>query len=148
MEEACTLAAQTLADYDLDLPFVLFYLFDASGQEARLIASTGLQSGTPAAPALVHLELPHPQGWPLLEVTRTGQVRLIDDLQGRFGHFSCGPYPDSLKEAMALPIIPAGCAQAVGILVAGVSSRSPLNETRSEERRVGKEGRSGWSRYR
>ena len=129
MEEACTLAAQTLADYELDLPFVLFYLFDASGQEARLIASTGLQSGSPAAPALVNLELPHPQGWPLLEVTRTGQVRLIDDLQGRFGHFLCGPYPESLKEAMALPIIPAGCAQAVGLLVAGVSSRLPLNET-------------------
>ena len=40
IEEACTLAAQTLSDYPLDIPFVLFYLFDAQSKEARLIASS------------------------------------------------------------------------------------------------------------
>src|SRR5467141_327099 len=34
-EEACTLAAQTLGESELDLPFVLFYLFDAFHKEAR-----------------------------------------------------------------------------------------------------------------
>jgi hypothetical protein len=41
IEEAFTLAAQTLSDYALDLPFVLFYRLDAEGREARLIAHTG-----------------------------------------------------------------------------------------------------------
>jgi len=128
MEEACTLAAQTLAEYELDLPFVLFYLFDTLRKEARLIASAGLQHGTVASPALVNLEIPQQRGWPLIEVMHTGQARHVDDLEGRFGHLSCGPYPESVKEAMALPIIPPGCEQPVGILVAGVSSRLQLNE--------------------
>src|SRR3989449_4575163 len=128
MEEACTLAAQTLAEYELDLPFVLFYLFDTLRKEARLIASAGLQHGTVASPALVNLEIPQQRGWPLIEVTHSGQARHVDDLEGRFVHLSCGPYPESVKEAMAFPIIPPGCEQPVGILVAGVSSRLQLNE--------------------
>src|SRR5207245_4716615 len=101
-------------------------------RQARLIASAGLQHGTVASPALVNLEIPQQRGWPLIEVTHSGQARHVDDLEGRFGHLSCGHYPDSVKEAMALQITPSGCEQSVGILVAGVGSR-----LRSEERRVG-----------
>jgi signal transduction histidine kinase len=128
IEEACTLAAQTLADYELDLPFVLFYLFDARGTEARLTASTGLQPGTIASPAMLHLDSPQRQSWPLSEVARSGQAVYVDDLEARFGRLSCGPYPESVQEAVALPIIPPGCEQPAGILLAGVSSRLPLNE--------------------
>jgi signal transduction histidine kinase len=49
-------------------------------------------------------------------------------LENRFGPLSCGEYPESIKEALALPIIPPGCAQPLVVLVAGVSSRLPLNE--------------------
>src|SRR3979411_424445 len=55
IEEACTLAAQTLSECQLDLPFVLFYLFDDRTQEARLIASTGLPQGSGAMAAVVDL---------------------------------------------------------------------------------------------
>src|SRR5260370_40543077 len=129
MEEACRLAAQTLGEYQLDLPFVLFYLFDTFRKEARLIASTGLQPGSKASPALANLEIPQPQAWPLYEATVPPQAQHVVDLENRFGPLSCGPYPESVKEAIALPIIPPGCAQAVGVLIAGVSSRLPLNET-------------------
>src|SRR5712671_4942007 len=57
MEEACTLAAQTLAEYELDLPFVLFYLFDDLRKQARLIASVKLERGAFASPPLVNLEM-------------------------------------------------------------------------------------------
>jgi hypothetical protein len=43
MAEACSLAAQALSEYDLDLPFALFYLIDDAGKQARLIADAGLQ---------------------------------------------------------------------------------------------------------
>ena len=129
MEEACTLAAQTLGESELDLPFVLFYLFDAFHKEARLIASAGLQPGSNASPERVDLETPQPPGWPLNEVTLSTQALHVADLENRFGPLLCGPYPESVKEAIALPIIPPGCAQAVGVLIAGVSSRLPLNET-------------------
>src|SRR3982074_2276106 len=45
IEEACALSAQTLSAYQLDLPFALFYSFDARGREARLIAGTGWPRG-------------------------------------------------------------------------------------------------------
>ncbi len=128
MEEACTLAAQTLADCELDLPFVLFYVFDTLQKQARLIASAGLQHGTFASSPLMNLDMPEQQGWPLIEVVASRQARHVDDLERRFGPLSCGPYPESVQEAMALPIIPPGCEQPVGILIAGVSSRLPLND--------------------
>jgi hypothetical protein len=129
MEEACTLAAQTLGEAELDLPFVLFYLFDAFHKEARVIASAGLQPGSNVSPERVNLETPQPPAWPLNEVTLSTQALHVADLENRFDPLLCGPYPESVKEAMALPIIPPGCAQAVGVLIAGVSSRLPLNET-------------------
>src|SRR5258708_6192817 len=128
-EEACALAAQTLSDYQLDLPFVLFYLLDASGKEARLIASTGLPQGSAASAALLDLAALQKSGWPLAEVARSRQPQHVDDLEKRFGHLSCGEYPESQKEALALPITPPGCERPVVILVAGVSSRLALNET-------------------
>ena len=109
VEEACTMAAQTLSHYPLDLPFVLFYLLDSSRKEARLIASAGLPQGSVASPELVHLGLSKSNGWPLVEVARSAQAQRIDDIETRFGHLSCGEYPESQKEALALPITPPGC---------------------------------------
>ncbi len=129
MEEACTLAAQTLEEYELDLPFVLFYLFDAAGKEARLTASTGLEAGTVASPAIIDLVAPQQHAWRLLEVARSRQARHFNDLEKRFAHLSAGPYPESVKEALALPIIPPGSGQPAGVLIAGVSTRLSLNES-------------------
>ena len=47
--EALALAAQTLAQYDLDLPFTLFYAVEPCGDEARLIGATGLDNDTAAS---------------------------------------------------------------------------------------------------
>jgi signal transduction histidine kinase len=134
MEEACTLAAQTLAEYELDLPFVLFYLFDEAGEEARLTASTGLQAGAAASPAVVDLKALQQHAWQLSEVAGSRRTRYFNDLEKRFGPLVAGPYPESVKEAVALPIIlsgsgPLGRGQAVGVLIAGVSARLPLNES-------------------
>src|SRR6266404_2814089 len=129
IEQACTLAAQTLSEYQLDLPFVLFYLFDDQAKEARLVASTGLPQESIAMEDVVDLGLPQPLTWPLSDVARDGRVQLVDNLEIRFGQLSCGEYPEPLKQALALPITPPGCERPVGILVAGVSSRLALNET-------------------
>src|SRR6195256_1943694 len=129
IDEACTLAAQTLSEYQLDLPFVLFYLFDDGAKEARLVASTGLPQESIAMAAVVDLGASEPSAWPLSEVARNGPAQLVDDLETRFGRLSCGEYPESVKQALVLPIRPPGCERPVGILVAGVSSRLALNET-------------------
>ena len=61
-DDVCTLAAQTLSDYRLDLPFALFYLFEDESEQARLIASTGLPDGSAASPLLVSLVTPQKFG--------------------------------------------------------------------------------------
>jgi signal transduction histidine kinase len=127
--EACAIAVQALADCTSDLPFVLFYLFDSDRKHARLVAKTGLPDQHPASPSSLSLEASQPQDWPLLDVARGGQARQLDDLQQRFGHLACGPYPESVKAAMVLPIQPPGCEQVVGVLIAGISSRLPLNDS-------------------
>jgi signal transduction histidine kinase len=126
--EACTLAALTLSEYHLDLPFVFFYLLDAQGKEARLVASAGLPQGSVASPAVVDLAVPQ-SAWPWAEIARSGHTKHINDMETRFGRLSCGEYPESLKEALALPITPPGCERPVAVLLAGVSSRLALTDT-------------------
>src|SRR5271163_1961110 len=128
-EEVCTLAARTLSDYRLDLPFALFYLFGDESEEARLIASTGVPDASIASPALVSLVSDEKSSWPLADAARSGHAQHVNDLEARFGHFSCGEYPESQKEALVLPLMPPGCKRPVGVLVAGISPRLELGET-------------------
>jgi signal transduction histidine kinase len=128
-EEVCTLAALTLSEYQRSLPFVLFYLFDDQAKEARLVARTGLPPGIVATAAVVDLVAPAQITWPLAEVLRSGSAQHVDDLEPRLGKLACGEYTEPVKEALALPITPPGCERPIAVLVAGVSSRLPLNET-------------------
>src|SRR5271168_4547994 len=74
MEQACTLASQTLLDCQRDVPFVLFYLFGDKSEEARLIASTGLPDASTASPALVSLVTDEKSSWPLADAARSGHA--------------------------------------------------------------------------
>jgi signal transduction histidine kinase len=127
-EEAFAVAAQTFSEFDLDIPFAMFYLLNPEGTLAQLGARTGL---LPEAVAIASLDMSVRQGstWPLPEVVRSNQAQEVADLAGRFGSFLCGPYPEPPTKALALPIMPPGCERPLAILVAGVSSRLPLNES-------------------
>src|SRR6267142_3028187 len=129
LEDAFTLAAQTLSESALDLPFLLFYRLDAAGKEARLVARAGLPPGTEASPEVVNLEGSQEAAWPLAEVARSREPRQADDLGRRLRSLSCDPYPEPPKTALVLPLIPPGYERPAGILVAGVSARLPLNES-------------------
>jgi hypothetical protein len=47
VEEAARILSQTFESSTLDLPFVLLYLVDADGHEARLVENTGVPTGAP-----------------------------------------------------------------------------------------------------
>jgi signal transduction histidine kinase len=128
-EEVCTMAAQTLSDYRLDLPFALFYLFEDKSEQARLIASASLPDGSAASPLFVSLVTAEGSTWPLAELATTGRAQHVTDVETRFGRFSCGEYPESQKQAIALPLTPPGSKRPVGALVTGVSTRLELNES-------------------
>ena len=126
--EALALAAQTLAQYDLDLPFTLFYALEPSGDEARLIGATGLNKDTVASLSTVCFGAGKQTPWPLEEVVLTGLAVQIDNVKQRLGTASLGPYPEPPNSALVFPIIPSGTDHPVAIFIAGVSSRLSMND--------------------
>jgi len=128
VEEALALSAQTLTDYDLDLPFVLLYALNPSGQQARLIGSTGLKAGTAACPDSVGVGASMQSFWPVAEVFCSSSAVQVDDVARRLGPPPYGPYDEPPKAALVLPITPPGAEYPTVVLVAGVSPRLPMNE--------------------
>ncbi len=128
IDEACTLTVQTLADHATDVPFALLYLFEDGGTSARLVGLTGLQEDAQAYAISMDKELWVSATWPLGAVFLSGSALELDHLDSRFEHLRSGPYPESPKGAILLPITPPGAERAVGVLVAGVSARLALDE--------------------
>ena len=128
VSEALALSAQALAEYDLDLSFVLLYALDTDGDQARLVGATSLNAESVASLSTVCLGLKEQTPWPLEEVVRTGSAVQVNDVRQRIGQASFGPYPEPPNEALALPIIPPGASRPAAIFIAGVSSRLKMNE--------------------
>jgi GAF domain-containing protein len=127
LDEGLALTAQALSGAGPDLPFVLFYKLDQAGRIAHLSAQTGLAPGGPASPAQVDLTA-DPAGWPLLQVATDGRAILVEDVRSRFPELVCGPYPEPIAAAFVQPIRLPVHERPVCLMVAGVSTRLPLNE--------------------
>ena len=126
VSEALSLTAQTLAQYNLDLPFTLLYTLEPHSDQAHLIDTTGLQADTVARLSTVHFGGEMQTLWPLNAVVSTGSSVQVDDLSQQIG--PAGPYPETPNSALVLPIITPGADRPVAILVAGVSARLPMTE--------------------
>jgi diguanylate cyclase (GGDEF)-like protein len=128
MNQAIDFAMKALASFELDLPFALIYLLDADLKHARLAGQCGLPPGTLASPLEIDLEKSSRHGWPLASVVCQRRGELVDALEKRFGPLICGPYPEPLRTAFVMPLVPSGQEQVLGIFIAGVSTRRPLDE--------------------
>lgn len=128
VDEALAQVAKSLTKQSLDVPFALFYRVDEEVQSARLAEAVGLERHNDAAPELVNLSCPSSSGWPLAEVMQTGKCLQLDNLQERFKPFSCEPYPEPPALALVTPLCFKGQDRAQVLMVAGVSSRRPLDD--------------------
>jgi signal transduction histidine kinase len=117
-EEACQIALNTLAANPYDVPFALVYLLDEDAREAHLICASGIEQVPTAAPAVITVN--DSETWPLFE---TGTAKVVSDVEERFGSLPGGPWPESCKTALILPIGASGYAKPTGFLVAGLSPR-------------------------
>jgi len=139
-EEACRIAAATLATAQADLPFALLYLLDAEGRNARLAGVSGLPAGLPASPETASLAATVDQAsngcWPLGSVVESGQTITLLDLARRFGvlpvaaapPWDAPPWTAAPQSAVLLPLARPGQGRAVGVVVAGVSPRLALDQ--------------------
>ena len=125
--QSLALASESLASYELDLPFTLLYTLSADGHPAQLARSRGLKED-----ALAKLQTATAAGDPsaILPLTRVQQTRLAVQVNGlrQLGSAVAGPDADPADAALLLPIIRPGTDELVAILVAGISARLPMNE--------------------
>jgi len=124
-EQATTLAFEVLSESPLDLPFLLLYVADEDGRQARLTCNTGLEPGHAASPPIVEVS---DVSSPMARVMRTGVAEQVSDLGARYGAVHAGPHEEPLEHALLLPIASPGGDQPAGVLVAGVSTRLALDE--------------------
>ncbi|MHA4895722.1 ATP-binding protein [Pedobacter sp. PWIIR3] len=125
-EEMATLTSEKYVEFAADLPFCLIYRHNNADGNATLLGATGLPEGSEITPKTLNYE-ENSVGWPLYEVLNTNQPFIVDDLQARFGDFSCAPYEEPPRKAIVLPLKISGQEQLFGYIVAGVSSRRALD---------------------
>jgi PAS domain S-box-containing protein len=132
LDEGLRLVTATIGQYELDIPFLLFYRIDPDGRTATLITQTGLPAGSPAAVSEIDLITPGPgggPGWPLAAAVDAGSTILLADVRERFPGLACGPYPESVGSAFVQPLTPPGHRRPICVMIAGVSSRLPMDES-------------------
>jgi signal transduction histidine kinase len=129
-EDVYRIAAETLSANELDLPFVLLYVFDEKGDNARLVAAGGWKDYQgPAKPA--HISVADDidaVSWPLAEVVRTSRELVIEDLAARFGPLPAGGSNARPNRAIVLPLSRAGRPTPYAVLAAGISPHRALDD--------------------
>lgn len=126
-EEACELAARALAHNPHDLPFALIYLLSHDGTQAHLAGCAGIAPQAAASPEVIEAGSMAPNRWPLDSIARSEGMQL-DDLAARFGPLPGGPWPESPRSAVLLPLAQPGQKQPAGLLIAGISPRRLLDD--------------------
>ena len=125
-EEACAMAAVTLARHDLEIPFALIYLIEPDRRHARLVGATGLAPGGSLSPALI--DLAADGVWPIARAMGAEELQVVKQLDpGAFG-VAIGPWSDPPQTAVVVPIRSSKAHEPAAVLVAGVSVRLALDD--------------------
>ncbi len=120
------LTGETLAAFDLDLPFVLLYALDEQAHCYRLAQCTGVAPDTALTPAVLPID---EEGvWPVREMAAPSLAAHITGLRAQLAGVPCGPYPEAPDQAFFMPISQPGAALPVTLMMAGVSPRLPLTD--------------------
>lgn len=123
-EEACNLAAETLAKHPKDIPFALIYLLDSNGKNAQLTGGAGIEQDG-GSQTIVEVGTPTDQQlWNFEEVLRTKKSLTINDLKDKFSNaVPPGPWSDPPHQVV-VALIPSS-----GFLIVGVSPRLRLDDS-------------------
>lgn len=128
-DDACSIAASTLAQNPRDLPFTLIYLIDADAKGVTLAAKSGVAPDDVIAPAYISLEESARQPWPIAATEISGKTVLVPNLRERFERVPAGPWSDPPNSAVVLPIRSSIAGQWTGFFVAGLSPRLRFDDS-------------------
>ncbi len=117
VEDVCARSARALATGVRDVPFALLYVMGPDRKALDLQATVRLERGHPAAPARILLE--DASTWPLGDVLRDSEMRVVTDLVARFGALPGGPWANSPSSAGVVPKAASGETGPAGALGVG-----------------------------
>jgi len=106
-------------EWALDVPFLLFYQFDANAGTVCLRGANGIEADSALALDGAH--------WPFAVAADQRELQRVDGLAARFGDVPCGPYEEQPDSALVLPLALPGQQAPFGFVVAGVSARRALD---------------------
>ena len=125
--EACRVVGEALSQNPHDIPFAAVYILDESQQTANLTATAGISESRWLLPRSVSItDEDDDSTWPLAAVLRTKRAAEVADLGARGIQLQAGPWSDSVKTMVIVPVR-AAADRLAGLLVAGVSARGPWN---------------------
>jgi signal transduction histidine kinase/DNA-binding response OmpR family regulator len=102
-----------------DLPFTLTYLFDESGDRARLVCGTSIAPTHPAAVSEIDVAAPD-AAWPVREAL-IDPAGVVVDLAGRFPNLPTGAWDKPPTRALVVPIAQQAQKRPAGMFVAAVN---------------------------
>ena len=118
--EACARSALALERNPHDLPFAMIYIAERGAPSAELAGASGIAPGHPAAPETIAVNGASP--WPIGEVLQRQSVRVVSNLETRFGaDIPAGPWPHPPTQAAIIPVLPTGDTGRAGVLVVGLN---------------------------
>ena len=124
-EEVCRIAAATVAEEPLFLPFMLVYLYRPEKDTARLAASTGAEEPS-FSPETI--DCTNGDAWELGEVLSSGAERVIEDLESRFAVPVLSSWGTPVHAACVAPVQLRGLGEKAGFVIAGINPRRAFNE--------------------
>jgi signal transduction histidine kinase len=143
-DDACSIAAETLAKDPKDLPFSALYLLDSERKRARLVCTAGVEGGQPASPFSIDIadsdivdskiadskiadsnnELGHFLGLAMQQNT----IVTIENLWPLLTVVPPGPWSDPPRSAVVVPIPSTKTGEIRGFVIHGVSARLELDD--------------------
>jgi signal transduction histidine kinase/DNA-binding response OmpR family regulator len=121
-----TLAIETLAPFEYDLPFLLVYALDEAVGTYRLLGHHGVAPASTVSPVALAVDATAP--WPMVDAVRSPGVVELGGVSTQFRGIACGPYDEPPGSAFVLPIGLHGAALPPLIVIAGASPRLPLDD--------------------
>jgi signal transduction histidine kinase len=128
VQEASQLCLEVLRANPADLPFALMYLLDVQGDTATLVGDSGSVADTALRPqhmVLTGTDAASASFWPLDKVLQGGEAIVDLPVQALPKQSSATPTP---RQAVIVPLLPAGYDRPAGFLIVGVNARRTLNQ--------------------
>ena len=122
--DACRRLMRVLAADPIDVPFASLYLLNPV-RTLHLEAHFGALPESLRPEEMVLADDSSP--WPLADLSRSGEID-VAGLTGRHGLIRGALWPDPITHALVLPVRGQASPDAIGVLIAGISPRRPLDD--------------------